>query len=135
MISTLVLIYLGRPWLEHTIKTNSLHYRLLIQRYPQCWFFIKGSGRSLSTTFCVWFFKKNIPRIKPLIHGQINLIKFIESNKFDNVYSKIWRTFVWSNYFDQILKKIGRVLFHQINLMKKSQSKLKSPRVKKKLQK
>ena len=26
---------------------------------------------------------------KPLIHGQINLIKFIESNKFDNVYGKI----------------------------------------------
>ena len=26
---------------------------------------------------------------KPLIHGQINLIKFIESNKFGNVYSKI----------------------------------------------
>ena len=25
----------------------------------------------------------------PLIHGQINLNKFVESNKFDNVYSKI----------------------------------------------
>ena len=24
-----------------------------------------------------------------LIHGQINLIKFVESNKFDKVYSKI----------------------------------------------
>ena len=50
---------------------------------------------------------------KPLIHGQINLIKFIESNKF-----KIWRIFVWSNF-----EKIGHVLFHQINFMKKSQSK------------
>ena len=39
------------------------------------------------------------------MHGQINLIKFIESNEFDNVYSKIWRIFVWSNQFDQILKK------------------------------
>ena len=27
--------------------------------------------------------------IKPLIRGQINLVKFIESDKFDNVYSKI----------------------------------------------
>ena len=27
--------------------------------------------------------------IKPQIHGQINLIKFIESNKFENVYCKI----------------------------------------------
>ena len=26
--------------------------------------------------------------LKPLIHGQINLIKFIESNKFDNVTTK-----------------------------------------------
>ena len=43
--------------------------------------------------------------LKPLIHGQINLIKFIESNKFGNVYSKIWHIFVWSNQFDQILKK------------------------------
>ena len=25
---------------------------------------------------------------KPLRHGQINLIKFIESNKFDNEYGK-----------------------------------------------
>ena len=32
-------------------------------------------------------------------------------------------------------EKMGRVLFHQINLMKKSQSKLKLPRVKKKLRK
>ena len=31
------------------------------------------------------FYKKGV--LKPLIHGQINLIKFIESNKFDNVYS------------------------------------------------
>ena len=72
--------------------------------------------------------------LKPLIHGQINLIKFIEPNKFDNIYSKIWHVFVWSNQLDQI-EKIGRVLFHQINLMKKSQSKLKFPRVKNKLRK
>ena len=32
-------------------------------------------------------------------------------------------------------EKIGRALFHQINLMKRSQTKLKSLRVKKKLQK
>ena len=38
-----------------------------------------------------------IPKLKLLIHGQINLIKSIESNKFDTVYSKICRIFVWSN--------------------------------------
>ena len=32
----------------------------------------------------------------PLIHSQINLIKFVESNKFDKVYSKIWKIFTWS---------------------------------------
>ena len=34
----------------------------------------------------------------PLIHGQINLIKFVESNKFDKVYSKTWNIFVWWNF-------------------------------------
>ena len=34
-----------------------------------------------------------------LIHGQINLIKFVESNKFDKVYNKIWNIFAWSNFF------------------------------------
>ena len=29
----------------------------------------------------------------PLIHGQINFIKFVELNKFDNVYSKTWHLF------------------------------------------
>ena len=45
------------------------------------------------------------------------------TNKFDNVYSKL----VSSSF-----EKIGLVIFHQINLMKKSQSKLKSPREKEK---
>ena len=62
---------------------------------------------------------------------QVNLIKFIESYKFDNVNSKIWHIFIWWNQFDQILK-IRTCSIHQINLMKKRQSK--SPRVKKKLQ-
>ena len=34
--------------------------------------------------------------MKELIHGQINFIKFVEPNKFDNVYIKIWNIFVWS---------------------------------------
>ena len=57
---------------------------------------------------------------------QINLIKFIESNKFDNVYNEIWRVFVWSN-----LGKNAHALFHKTNLMKSRQSKLKSSRLKK----
>ena len=44
-----------------------------------------------------------------LIHGQINLIKFVESNKFDKVYSKIWNIFVWSNFL-----KIWRVLIIKV---------------------
>ena len=82
-----------------------------------------------------WFSVNFTRFFKSLIHGQIYLIKFIESNKFDNVQSKNWHIFVSWNQFDQILKKIGRVLFHQINLMQKSQLKLKSPRLKKKLRK
>ena len=40
----------------------------------------------------------NNKALKPLIQGQSNLIKFIESNIFDNVNSKIWQIFVWSNF-------------------------------------
>ena len=40
------------------------------------------------------------------MHSQINLIKFIESNRLDNVYSKIWH-----------------ILFDQISLIKISKKK------------
>ena len=56
------------------------------------------------------------------IHSQINLIKFVESNKFDKVYSKIWNIFAWSNFL-----KIWRVLIHQISWMKNIKSNFKSP--------
>ena len=57
-----------------------------------------------------------------LIRRQINLIKFVESNKFDKVYSKIWNIFAWSNCF-----KIWHVLIHQISWMKNIKSNFKSP--------
>ena len=41
-----------------------------------------------------------------------------ESNKFDNMYSKIWNIFAWSNFL-----KIRRVLIHQISLVENIQSK------------
>ena len=44
-----------------------------------------------------WFLYDN-----GLRHKRVNLIKFIEWNKFGNVYSKIWHIFVWSNQFDEI---------------------------------
>ena len=58
----------------------------------------------------------------PLIHGQINLIKFVESKKIGKVYSKIWNIFVWSNFL-----KIWRALIHQISWMKNIKSNFKSP--------
>ena len=73
----------------------------------------------------------------PLIHGQINgdkifylmylisyiihiiyYISMVESNKFDNVYTK-FETFL----FDPIFRKQGRVLNYQITLVKNIQSK------------
>ena len=35
-----------------------------------------------------------IKRSSLISHGQVNLIKFVESNKFDKVYSKVWNIFV-----------------------------------------
>ena len=57
-----------------------------------------------------------------LMHGQINLNKFVELGKFDKVYSKIWTIFVWSNFL-----KIWGVLIHQISWMKNVRSNFKSP--------
>lgn len=39
------------------------------------------------------------------IQDQLNLIKFIGWDKFDNVYCKLWQTFVLSNQFDQVFFK------------------------------
>ena len=47
------------------------------------------------------------------MHGHINSIKFVESSKFDKVYSKNWNIFVWWN-----CSRIWRVLIHQITSMK-----------------
>ena len=33
--------------------------------------------------------KQSTNQLSPLMHGQIHLIKFVESNIFDTVYSKI----------------------------------------------
>ena len=57
-----------------------------------------------------------------LMHGQINLNKFVELGKFDKVYSKIWTIFVWSNFL-----KIWNVLIHQISWMRNIKSNFESP--------
>ena len=58
----------------------------------------------------------------PLIHGHINLIKFVESKKIDKVYSKIWLNF----------SKIWCALIHQISWKKNIKSNFKSPQRRKK---
>ena len=42
------------------------------------------------------YLNQSINERSPLIHSQNNLIQFVESNKFDKVYSKIWNIFGWS---------------------------------------
>ena len=54
------------------------------------------------------------------------MIKFVESNEFNKVYSKIWNIFAWSNFL-----KIWRVVIHQIHWMKNIK---KEEKMKKKLQ-
>ena len=56
------------------------------------------------------------------MHSQINLTKFVESSKFDKVYTKIWNIFVWS-----IFLKFWCILIHQISWMKNIKSNFKSP--------
>ena len=55
--------------------------RLLIHRYTQFWFFREGCGNSFSTTFYVWFFKKNVSHI--ILYSLVKfhcLIAFISWN-------------------------------------------------------
>ena len=59
--------------------------------------------------------------ILPPIHSQINLIKCVESNKFDKVYSENWNIFTWSNF-----SRIWCVLIHQTSWMKNIKSNFKS---------
>ena len=49
------------------------------------------------------------------MHGQINLVKFIESSKTDNVCSKIWHIFVWSDQFDQMFYFIKLIWWKRAN--------------------
>ena len=60
MVSTLTLIYFGRPRPGHTTKTSYVTFQIFDPEITEFRFFIKGSGTSFSTTFCVWFFKENI---------------------------------------------------------------------------
>ena len=53
-------------------------------------------------------------QLSSLIHGQINMMKFVESNKFGDTAK--FETF----WFDQIFEY---VLIHQISLVKNIQSK------------
>ena len=60
MLCSLILIYFDSPQLGIQEKQTVQNLRLLIQRCAQSWVFRKRSGNSFSTTFCVWFFKKNV---------------------------------------------------------------------------
>ena len=61
---TLVSIYLDSTWLEHAIENKQYkNFRLLIQTYVQSRFSRDRSGTSFSTTFWVWFFKKNASKV------------------------------------------------------------------------
>ena len=64
MVSTLVLIYFGRPPLGRTIiKTNFITVQIVDPEICSNLIFIKGSGTSSSTKFCICFFIKSIFRV------------------------------------------------------------------------
>ena len=46
-------IYFGRPRLGQTIKTNFITFQTVDSEISSILIFIKGSGISFSTTFCV----------------------------------------------------------------------------------
>ena len=89
VICSLVSIYISCSQLgikqKHTVEL----FRLLIQRYAQFWFFKNESENSLSNTFCVWFFKKNISH-NILLTDQISLPDCL-------YFLKYWWIYVYYN--------------------------------------
>ena len=63
MVCNLVSIYFDSPELGHTIKTNCIEFKTIDPEILLIMFFRKESGNSLSTTFCVLFFKKNVSHV------------------------------------------------------------------------
>ena len=52
--------FCGKAQFPHSFGRIARNFRVLIQKYAQFRVFGKGSRTSFSTTFYVWFFKKNV---------------------------------------------------------------------------
>ena len=59
-MSTLILIYFGRPQLGHKIKTNFTTFQTVDPEISSILIIYKRVGNSFNITFYVWLFKKNI---------------------------------------------------------------------------
>ena len=59
-VNALFLIYLGRLPLGHTTKTSYIAFQNDDPEICSILIFVKGSGTSFPTSYCAWFFKKNI---------------------------------------------------------------------------
>ena len=102
VVCSLVSIYFDNPQLAKQQKQNIQNFRILIQRYAQFWFFKKGSGNSFSTTFCEWFFKKNVFQVMFYQPTKFHcLIAFTSWDIGQYVYckcllSRLWRQRFWN---------------------------------------
>ena len=61
--STLVLINIGRPQLGHAIKANCITFQTVDPEICSFVIFLEKGLGSFSTTFYIWFFKKNISHV------------------------------------------------------------------------
>ena len=60
LVSTLVSICFGSPWLKHTMKTNCMKLQTVDPVICSNLILSRGSGASFITIFCAWFLKKNV---------------------------------------------------------------------------
>ena len=83
-------------------KKTAWNYRRLIQRYAQLWYFSKGSRSSFSTTFYLWFLKKNV---SCAIFYRLNKFHFliaftswdIDQCMYCNcLLTRLWRNKLWN---------------------------------------
>ena len=94
----LVLIYFARLWLEYTTsKLWNICLTLI---------FVKGPGTSFSTTFSVWFFKKNISRMSHIFHVLEGAGPTLKRTLLKTFLSEVSEIFKTTNFFNNSLKNV-----------------------------
>ena len=118
MVSTLVSIYFGIRPVGHTLKQIVKHFKLLIQRYAQFWFY-KGLRRAFAPHFPYDFSRKIFLTLYSIIlqsilllSGCICFLRYWVISILHFLFPSLWRQALifafWSSRFPTLSEKVGQ---------------------------